>query len=155
MLLSAVKITKSYSEKILLSDISLFIDEGDKIGVIGVNGTGKSTFLKILASEVQPDSGTVTKYSGVRIQYLPQNPLWDEQLTVLEHVFSGAPELKETDEFEAKRILTKLGVSEFDTPVSSLSGGQKKRVAIASALINPGEILILDEPTNHLDNEMI
>ncbi len=155
MLLSAEKISKSYSEKILLRDISLFIDEGDKIGVIGVNGTGKSTFLKILASEEQPDSGTVEKYSYVRIQYLAQNPLWDEQLTVLQHVFSGAPELKETDEFEAKSILTKLGISKFNTPVSSLSGGQKKRVAIASALINPCEILILDEPTNHLDNEMV
>ncbi len=155
MLLSAEKITKSYSEQILLNDISLYIDEGDKIGVIGVNGTGKSTFLKILAAEEQPDSGTVSKYSGVRIRYLAQNPLWDEQLTVLEHVLSGVPQLKESDEFAVKRILTKLGISEFDTPVSSLSGGQKKRVAIASVLIDPGEILILDEPTNHLDNEMI
>ena len=155
MLLSAEKIKKSYTEKVLLSDISLYLDKGDKIGVIGVNGTGKSTFLKILAQVEAPDAGTVAVYSGVRIQYLPQNPVWNEALTVLEHLFSDAPELKETSEFEAKRILTKLGITEFDKPVGSLSGGQKKRVAIASALIHPCDVLILDEPTNHLDIDMI
>jgi ATP-binding cassette subfamily F protein uup len=155
MLLAAEKIKKSYSLKILLNDISLYIDKGDKIGVIGVNGTGKSTFLKILAQLEEPDSGTITRYTGVRVQYLSQNPIWDEALTVLAHVFTGAPELKDENEFEAKRILTKLGITEFDTPVSSLSGGQRKRVAIASALINPCEVLILDEPTNHLDTDMI
>jgi ATP-binding cassette subfamily F protein uup len=155
MLLSAEKIKKSYSEKILVSDVSLYIEEGDKIGVIGVNGTGKSTFLKILASAEEPDAGTVTKYTGVRIEYLSQNPVWDEGLTVMEHVFFNVPELKESNEFEAKRILTKLGITDFDAPVGSLSGGQKKRVAIASALIHPCDVLILDEPTNHLDNEMV
>ena len=155
MLLSAEKITKNYSEKILLDDITLYIDKGDKIGVIGVNGTGKSTFLKILASLEEPDSGSVTAYSGVRIQYLSQNPVWDEELTVLEHVLSGLPGHNETDDFEAKRILTKLGITAFDKPVRSLSGGQRKRVAIASVLINPCEVLILDEPTNHLDTDMI
>jgi ATP-binding cassette subfamily F protein uup len=155
MLLSAEKIKKSYNEKILLNDVSVYVDEGDKIGVIGVNGTGKSTFLKILAQVEAPDSGIVTKSQDVRIQYLQQNPIWEEALTVLEHVFIGAPGLKENKEYEAKKILTKLGITEFDKPVSLLSGGQRKRVAIASALIHPCEVLLLDEPTNHLDNDMV
>jgi ATP-binding cassette subfamily F protein uup len=155
MLLSAEKIKKGYSQKVLLDDVSLTVDTGDKIGVIGVNGTGKSTFLKILAQLEEPDSGTVTVYSDARIQYLPQNPVWDEELTVLEHVCSASPELMETGEFEAKRILTKLGITEFDKPVRSLSGGQRKRVAIAGALLAPSEVLLLDEPTNHLDTGMI
>ncbi|SHH56393.1 ATP-binding cassette, subfamily F, uup [Sporobacter termitidis DSM 10068] len=155
MLLQAEKIRKSYSENVLLRDIDLYIDKGDKIGVIGVNGTGKSTFLKILAQAEEPDDGIVSKYTGVRVQYLPQNPEWDEALTVLEHVFADAPELEEDHEFEAKRILSKLGIADFDKPVRSLSGGQRKRVAIASALIHPCDVLILDEPTNHLDTDMI
>jgi ATP-binding cassette subfamily F protein uup len=155
MLLSAEKIRKSFSEKVLLKDISLYVDKGDKIGVIGVNGTGKSTFLKILAQVKEPDSGAVITYTGTRIQYLSQNPVWDEALTVLEHIFADAPELKDNNEFEAKRILTKLGITDFDAPVRTLSGGQRKRVAIASALIHPCDVLILDEPTNHLDTDMI
>jgi ATP-binding cassette subfamily F protein uup len=156
MLLSAEKITKSYSEKALLKDISLYISEGDKIGVIGINGTGKSTFLNIIAQVEEYDNGTISKKPGIRIQYLLQNPLWDEKLTILEHVFLGtSSELKENKEYEAKSILNKLGVTEFDKPISLLSGGQRKRVAIASALIRPCDLLILDEPTNHLDNEMV
>lgn len=155
MFLSAEKIKKSYSEKVLLKDISLYVDEGDKIGVIGVNGTGKSTLLRILAQLEEPDSGTVTKGQGVRIQFLDQNPVWDEKLTILEHIFLGSPELKENKEYEAKTILTRLGIMEFDKPVSLLSGGQRKRVAIASALVHPCDVLILDEPTNHLDNDMV
>lgn len=156
MLLSAEKIIKSYSEILLLNGVSLYIIEGDKIGVIGVNGTGKSTFLKIIAQLEEPDSGTISKNPGVRVEYLQQNPVWDEKATVLEHIFLGATtEFKGVNEYEAKAILTKLGITEFDKIVSELSGGQKKRVAIASALIKPCEILILDEPTNHLDNEMV
>ena len=109
MLLSAEKIVKSYSEKVLLNNVSLYIDKGDKIGLIGVNGTGKSTFLRILAQVERPDEGIVTKYSGIRIQYLPQNPVLDEKLTVLEHIFSDDPALRESKEFEAKKILTQLG----------------------------------------------
>ncbi len=156
MLLSAEKIIKSYSEVLLLNGVSLYIVEGDKIGVIGVNGTGKSTFLKIIAQLEEPDNGTISKNPGVRVEHLQQNPVWDEKATVLEHVFLGATtEFKGVKEYEAKAILTKLGITEFDKIVSELSGGQKKRVAIASALIKPCEILILDEPTNHLDNEMV
>ncbi len=155
MLLSAEKIKKSYSEKVLLNDVSLYIERGDKIGVIGVNGTGKSTFLKILAQAEEPDDGNVVKYANTRVQYLPQNPVWDDALTVLEHVFADVPELRAENEFEAKAILTKLGINELDKPIRSLSGGQRKRVAIASALIHPCDVLILDEPTNHLDTDMI
>jgi ATP-binding cassette subfamily F protein uup len=156
MLLSAEKITKSYSEKVLLKDISLYISEGDKIGVIGVNGTGKSTFLNIIAQVEEPDNGTIAKKPGLRIQYLLQNPIWDEKLTILDHVFLGtSSELKENKAYEAKSILNKLGVCEFEKPIKLLSGGERKRVAIASALIHPCDLLILDEPTNHLDNEMV
>jgi ATP-binding cassette subfamily F protein uup len=156
ILLSAEKITKSYSEKKLLKDMSLFINEGDKIGVIGTNGTGKSTFLKIIAEIETPDAGTVTMASGVRISYLPQNPIFGEHLTVLEQVFLGASsEDQDLMEYEAKSILTRLGITDFSMDVSFLSGGEKKRVAIARALVKPSEILILDEPTNHLDNEMV
>ena len=156
MLLSAEKITKSYSEKILLNGVSLYLNEGDKIGVIGVNGTGKSTFLNIIAQMEDPDSGTISKNPGVRIEYLQQNPIWNEKLTLLEHVFLGtATALRQTKEYEAKTVLTKLGLTEYDTPISQLSGGQRKRAAIASALIHPCEVLILDEPTNHLDNQMV
>ena len=118
-------------------------------------GAGKSTFLRLLAQAEVPDKGTVTKYTGVQIQYLHQNPVWNEDLTVLEHVFSGTPELKESKEFEAKKILSKLGIADYDKTIKSLSGGQRKCVAIASALIHPSEVLILDEPTNHLDTEMV
>lgn len=155
MLLSAEKIVKSYSEKRLLDDVSLYIDRGDRIGIIGANGTGKTTFLRILAQEETPDVGTVTKYSGVRVQYLPQNPVWHEELTVLKHVFSDDPALRESKEFEAKRILTQLGVTELDQPVGSLSGGQRKCMALAGALIRPCDVLLLDEPTNHLDLDMV
>jgi len=156
MLLSAEKITKSYSEKVLLNGISLYLNEGDKIGVIGVNGTGKSTLLNIIAQKEVPDSGSISKNPGVRIEYLEQNPVWDEKLTLLEHVFLGtSTALRQTKEYEAKMVLNKLGLTEYDTLISSMSGGQRKRAAIASALIHPCEVLILDEPTNHLDNEMV
>ncbi len=156
MLISAEQITKSYSEKVLLKDISIYLDEGDKIGVIGINGTGKSTLLKIIAQVEKQDSGTITKKPGIRIEYLEQNPVLDEKLTILEQVFAGtSKETKDLKTYEAKTILTKLGIEEFDKPIRTLSGGQKKRVAIASALVHPCDVLILDEPTNHLDNEMV
>jgi ATP-binding cassette subfamily F protein uup len=156
MLLTAENISKSYTIKPLLSNISIFMNEGDKIGVIGVNGTGKSTLLKILAAKEDPDSGKIMKNPNLRIEYLPQNPVIQEKLTILEQVFYGVnPEIADSKSYEAKTILTKLGIAEFDKPMGNLSGGQKKRVAIASALLHPCDILVLDEPTNHLDNEMI
>jgi len=155
MLLTAEKIYKSHGGRPILNGISLYLNEGDKIGVIGVNGIGKSTFLNILAQQEEPDEGTITRSAAVRIEYLRQNPEWDESLTLLEHVFKGTSlNVRETKEYEAKTILTKLGLTEFDKPVSELSGGQRRRASIAAALIHPCEILILDEPTNHLDNKM-
>lgn len=156
MIITAENIVKSYSEKALLDDITLYINEGDKIGVIGINGTGKTTLLKILAGIEEPDSGSITKKQGDRIIYLPQNPEFNENTTVIQQVFLNASnQTKELMEYEAKMILTKLGITEFDKNVSLLSGGQRKRVAIASTLVNPCELLILDEPTNHLDNDMV
>lgn len=156
LLLTAEKIRKSYTEKILLKDVVLGINSGDKIGLIGTNGTGKSTLLKIIAGLDDPDSGTVTRSGGVRVGYLPQNPVFEDGVTVLRQVMRGiAEQQRESKEYECKAILTKLGISEFDKPVSQLSGGQKKRVSLASALVTPVEVLILDEPTNHLDSDMV
>jgi len=156
ILLSVENITKSYTEKKLLKDVSFYLNVGDKVGIVGVNGTGKSTFLKIIAGTETSESGNIMKASGVRIGYLPQNPVFNDNFNVIEQVFEGASsELKELKQYEAKAILNKLGISDFEKNVSLLSGGEKKRVAIASALINPCEILILDEPTNHIDNDTI
>lgn len=156
LLLTAEKISKSYSEKILLKDVVLGINSGDKIGLIGINGTGKSTLLKIIAGLETPDTGAVTRSGGVRVGYLPQNPVFEDGITVLKQVMRGISEQqRKTKEYECKAILTKLGIHEFDEPLSRLSGGQKKRVSLASALATPVEVLILDEPTNHLDNDMV
>ena len=156
VLCSAVNITKSYGERKLLNDVSLFIKERDKIGIVGINGTGKSTLLKIIAEAETPDAGTLTKAAALRIGYLPQNPVYEENCTTLEQVFKGASEaFKQAKAYEAKTILTKLGIADFDKDVRSLSGGEKKRVSIASALIQQSDLLILDEPTNHLDSEMV
>lgn len=191
-LITLENITKSYSEKVLVNNISLGINDGEKIGLIGVNGTGKSTLLKIISGAEEPDSGTVTKPNKVRIEYLPQNPYYDENATVLEQVFKGTSnEMKILRDYqsildslsenfnenlnndliklqekidalnlwdlesEAKSVLTKLGIVNFNQKIAELSGGQRKRISLASALITPCELLILDEPTNHLDNDTI
>ena len=156
MLLSAEHISKNYGMKQLLSDCSLFIDEGQKLGIIGLNGTGKSTLLRILAEKEEPDEGKVTRYPNVQISYLSQNPDLNDDLSVLEQVFeSYPPEFREINEYEAKTILSRLGITDFSQKVGELSGGQRKRVALASTLICPADVLILDEPTNHLDSEMV
>lgn len=186
-LISVESITKSYSEKILINNISLGINDGDKIGIVGINGAGKSTFLKLVAGVENPESGRIIKGNSVSIEYLPQNPCFDPEATVLEQVFKGdSPVMKLVREYEkallepeanserliklssemdrmngwsleseAKGVLTKLGITNFQEKIAILSGGQKKRVALASALINQAELLILDEPTNHLDNRTI
>lgn len=194
-LISIEKVSKSYSEKVLLDEISLGINEGDKIGLIGINGTGKSTLLKIIAGSENYDSGNIIRGSKVRVEYLTQNPSFDEEASVISQVFKGSSkELKLIQEYEelldkidnhenssneelhkrmlqlqseidnlnlwnleseAKNILTKLGINDFEAKMKILSGGQRKRVALASALITPCDLLILDEPTNHMDSETI
>ncbi len=156
VLLSAEHISKGYTEKQLLNDVSFNICEGDKIGLIGVNGTGKSTLLKILAGISQPDSGKIVKAGSIRIGWLPQTPDFSDELTVLEQVLEGlTQQQKDFKEYECKSILNKLGITDFDQKIGFLSGGQKKRVAMAQALVHETDILIMDEPTNHIDNEMV
>ena len=150
-------ITKAYGERTLFDSVSLGVNEGDKIGVIGVNGTGKSTLLKIIAGLIEPDAGTVTKGSSVQVAYLPQTPEFDEDASILAHVLEGKLDGTDdwTTESEAKTILNKLGFSDYDRPARHLSGGEKKRVALARTLLHPADVLILDEPTNHLDPDMV
>lgn len=192
-LISMENLSKSYSEKILFHNISLGINEGDKIGVIGINGTGKSTLLKVISGVESYDEGNIIKNNKVHIEYLEQNPEFDENSTVLEEVFNGnSPIMVTLREYEsaldmakenpenidiqnriislsskidalnawniestAKTILNKLGITKLNSKINTLSGGQKKRVALARTLITPSELLILDEPTNHMDNETI
>lgn len=154
VLLNAEHISLSWGENTLFDDVSFALEEQDKVGFIGINGTGKSTFLRILAGIQEPDAGTITLARGARIGYLTQSPDFSEPITVLQQVFRGAAtDFAEERAYEAKMLLTQLGITDFDKDVRLLSGGQKKRIAICSALINPSEILILDEPTNHIDNE--
>ncbi|MCI5726542.1 MAG: ABC-F family ATP-binding cassette domain-containing protein [Clostridium sp.] len=179
------KIYKSYSEKVLLKNVSLTVNEGDKIGIIGINGAGKSTLLKILAGKDEFFDGEMTKNKNVRIEYLSQRQEFDDNSTILEQIFkSDTKEMKLIKEYEellgsddqerllkcqeqidalnlwsieseAKTVLTKLGINDFNELIGNLSGGQKKRVALATALITPCDLLILDEPTNHLDSSSI
>lgn len=189
-LISIDNIKKSYTEKMLLQNVTLHINEGDKIGLIGINGVGKSTLLKIIAGNESYDDGIIQKKSNLHIEYLPQNPDFDDEATVLQQVFKGdSPMLQTIAQYEEallkisfspdnpfnqrklfaltdemnrldcwelesqiKTILTKLGINNFQQKTKELSGGQKKRVALATALITPCDLLILDEPTNHMDN---
>lgn len=154
ILLSAQNISKTYMERKVLDDVSFFLNEGDKVGIIGINGTGKSTLLKILAGAEESDSGDIVRTNGIRISYLPQIPEFDDHGSVLEQVMSHLPgDLKESKEYEAKSILDKLDLSDYDRDISTLSGGEKRRAGIAAALIQPSDVLLLDEPTNHIDNE--
>ena len=156
MLLSAEHLSKDYGGKKLLEDVTLYLNAGDRVGLIGVNGTGKSTFLKVLAGIEAPDSGRVSRDPNVQLAYLPQTPVMDDDNTVLEQVFADFPaEFRALNEYEARTILTKLGITEFDKKVGELSGGQRKRVALATVFVHPADILVLDEPTNHLDSEMV
>ncbi|MBP3656975.1 MAG: ABC-F family ATP-binding cassette domain-containing protein [Clostridia bacterium] len=151
-ILAAEHITKSYTLKKLLTDATMYIGERDRIGVVGINGTGKSTLLKILCGQEEPDAGAVTRRSGLRVSYLPQMPDYSERRTSVEQVLHDAPkDVGEADEYEAKALLTQLGITDFESDVRTFSGGQKKRVALASALIRPVDLLLLDEPTNHID----
>ncbi|MCX7571721.1 ABC-F family ATP-binding cassette domain-containing protein [Tumebacillus sp. DT12] len=192
-LVSVISLTKTYGEKVLFQDLTFGIDQGDRIGLIGVNGTGKSTLLKTIAGVDHADSGQIVTANGISIEYLPQNPVFDDSLTVLQSVFQGgSPLLRLLGEYEqlmsdlearptdealqarlvklsqemdagnaweleanAKMILNRLGITDYSAIVGHLSGGQRKRVAMARALIRPSDLLILDEPTNHIDNETV
>lgn len=191
-IMSIENISKSYGMKTLISDFSFGIHAGEKIGIIGVNGTGKSTLLKILAGKETPETGQVVKGSKIRVEYLAQDPEFDPNNTVIEQVFKGDTRemvlLREYEkllailsveydevlgeklinyqgeidqmnlwdlESEAKATLSKFGINDVHAKMGTLSGGQRKRVALASAVIAPSDLLILDEPTNHLDNDMI
>ena len=192
-LLSTESISKAYGEKKLFDKIAFGIDDSDKIGLIGINGTGKTSFLKVIAGIDEADAGSFIKSSNLKIEYLAQNPDFDFEITVLEQVFEGSSPLmvllREYEnvsssleknpsdtklqmmlmelnakmdlneawqiEREAKTVLMKLGIMKFDKKIGELSGGQRKRVAMAGALIRPCDLLILDEPTNHIDNETI
>ncbi|MBL0388149.1 ABC-F family ATP-binding cassette domain-containing protein [Tumebacillus sp. ITR2] len=192
-LLSALNLTKTHGEKTLFQDLNFGIDSGERIGLIGVNGTGKSTLLRTIAGTELADSGQVVRGTNIRVEFLPQNPQFDEHLTVLQSVFQGdSPVLRLLYDYEqtlsqlslhpedeklqtrllrltqeidqnnawemeanAKNILNRLGITEYEAIVGTLSGGQRKRVAMARALIRPADLLILDEPTNHIDNETV
>lgn len=147
-ILNIEHISKIYGEKKIFDDISYGIHEGDKIGIIGINGTGKTTLLKMIAGLEEADEGQIVKQNGLQITYLPQNPEFPEGEAVLHYVMKDK-------EYEAEKMLNKLGIYDHDAPIRILSGGQKKRVALAKALLHPADVLILDEPTNHLDNEMV
>ncbi|WP_270475021.1 ABC-F family ATP-binding cassette domain-containing protein [Clostridium cochlearium] len=192
-LISIENLSKSYGEKTLFNEISFGINEGDKIGIIGINGTGKSTLLKIIAEIESYDSGNIIRKNNIVIEYLPQHPYFDENSNVIQQVFKGTSPIMKTIrnyenaleevelnpedkslqkklmdltskmdnlnlwqiESEAKAILTIFGITNFYEKVKNLSGGQKKRIALCSSLVNPCDLLILDEPTNHMDNEII
>lgn len=147
-------ISKVFGEKQVFDDISCGIHQGDKIGIIGINGTGKTTLLKIIAGLEEPDQGQVIFQKGLRVTYLPQSPKFPEHATVLSYVADGADGADWGRESEAKNALNRLGITDHHEEIDHLSGGQKKRVALTRTLVNPADVLILDEPTNHIDNEM-
>ncbi len=155
-LLTLENVSKSYTERMLFDHINLGINEGDKIGLIGINGTGKSTLLKIIAGLEETDAGTITKGTKLRISYLPQTPLFDETKSILVNVTEGqtAKESYRNIVGEARVMLQKFGILNPDDTSSTLSGGQKKRVALVRTLLTESDLLVLDEPTNHLDSDM-
>ena len=148
-------LTKTFGDRVILSDVSLGINEHDKIGIIGVNGTGKTTLLRMIAGIEEADSGNIIMMNNVTVSMLPQVPVFKKNETIISYVSKGGIKGDSWDkESEAKTILTRLGIGDFSQDINTLSGGQKKRVALARTLINPTDILIMDEPTNHLDNDM-
>lgn len=156
MIVSVEQLTKAFTDRRLLDGIDFYLQEGEKVGIIGQNGCGKSTFLRILAGAEEADTGSVQWGNHTVCSYLPQTPDFREEASVLESVLAGfTQEERWNVESDAKAMLNRLGVTDHDQPVQQLSGGQKKRVALAAALLVPSDVLLLDEPTNHLDHEMV
>lgn len=149
-------ITKAYGIRKVFDNASFFLQEGEKAGIIGINGTGKSTLLKIIAGMESPDSGQVIMANNLTVRYLPQTPLFEDCDNVLQAVVrdNRTEENQWSIESDAKSMMTKLGITDFDELCGHLSGGQKKRLALVSVLLARADVLLLDEPTNHLDNEM-
>ena len=154
-ILNIEHIHKIFGDKVIFDDISCGIDQGEKIGIIGVNGTGKTTLLRVIAGEEEPDEGQVITQNGIRISWLPQTPEFPQHMTILDYVAEGKWQKDWSTESEARRMLNTLGITDQNINMDNLSGGEKKRVALARMLLNPADILILDEPTNHLDGEMV
>ncbi len=154
-ILNIEHIHKIFGDKVIFDDISCGIDQGEKIGIIGVNGTGKTTLLRVIAGEEEPDEGQVITQNGIRISWLPQTPEFPRHMTILDYVAEGKWQKDWSTESEARRMLNTLGITDQNSNIDNLSGGEKKRVALARMLLNPADILILDEPTNHLDQEMV
>ena len=156
MLLNMEGVRKTYGDRTLLDDVTFYMKQGDRVGVVGVNGCGKSTFLRLAAGKEKPDSGSVSYDPNVRLGYLPQDPAYDPENTVMEQVEAGLdPTARDSARYEAVEILTRLGIADVGQKMGALSGGQQKRVALAACLVHPCDLLLLDEPTNHLDAEMI
>ena len=156
MLLQAEHLSINFGDRQILDDVNFYLDEGDKVGVIGINGTGKSTFLKVLAGAAEPDVGRITRAPNLRVSYLSQNDVMHEEMTILEQIFHSLPDdIRMIHEYEAKTMLNKLGLTDYDQKIGTLSGGQRKIVSLVAALVHPADLLILDEPTNHLDSEMV
>ena len=156
MLLNMEGVCKTYGDRTLLDDVTFYMKTGDRVGVVGVNGCGKSTFLRLAAGKDRCDRGSVSYDPNVRLGYLPQTPEYDPEKTVMEQVEAGLdPTAREIARYEAVEILTRLGIPDTEKKMGTLSGGQRKRVALAACLVHPCDLLLLDEPTNHLDAEMI
>ena len=148
-------ISKIFGGKVIFDDVSCGISEGEKIGVIGINGTGKTTLLRVLAGLEQPDEGQVITQNGIRIAYLQQNPAFPEEKTVLSYVTDGMWDMDWTLQSEAKSMLNQLGILDHEQLLAELSGGQRRKAALVRTLVQDFDVLLLDEPTNHLDNEML
>ncbi|HJC39573.1 MAG TPA: ABC-F family ATP-binding cassette domain-containing protein [Candidatus Mediterraneibacter faecigallinarum] len=144
-------ISKIYGEKMIFDDASFGIQEGDRIGIVGINGTGKSTLLKMIAGEATPDSGQIIRQNGLKIAYVPQNPVFPDDADIRSFAFDRG----DGEDWQVESCLTELGIREYDTPIAHLSGGQKRRVVLAKVLAQDFDVLLLDEPTNHLDGGMI
>lgn len=155
-LINIENITKSYTDTPLFENASFTVDETEKIGIIGINGTGKTTLLRMLVGTEEPDTGTVTRANNIVVRYLPQTPDFHKDTTVLEAVMEGnrTHENEWSLESDAKTMLQRLGIADYDMKVDMMSGGQRKRVALANTLLSKADILVLDEPTNHLDSTM-